>query len=100
MTGDGKLNATNPEDGSAAAEPAVVVEEEVVQSKKDKRAEEDTVRHTLTEAASKVDIDVAEAAKRLQETAERSEKEARSLLLESRRTRMASRPGMKRPFIK
>lgn len=65
-----------------------------------KREDEDTIRHSLNEVGSRANIDVAEAADAMKEAAEQSEKASRSLLLESRRTRMASRPGMKRPFIK
>lgn len=113
---DGKLRDTRSEGGFVVREERVrdarptdrdlkaVVEDQEAASeaatKAARRSEDDTIRHTLTEVASKVDIDVAEAAKHLQESAARADSAARSLLLESRRTRMASRPGMKRPFIK
>jgi len=65
-----------------------------------KRDEDDTIRTTIQETASQASIDVALATDALMEAAKESKDAARSLLFESRRTRMASRPGMKRPPLK
>lgn len=74
--------------------------EEVPSDPPKKRNDEDTLRHTLVDMGSKAQFDLAESAKALQEAAEQSSRAARSLILESRRTRMASRPGMKSPYAK
>ena len=65
-----------------------------------KRSDDDTIRTTLHEVGSQAQIDLTEAQELLKAAAESSTDAAHSLLMESRRTRMASRPGMKRPFIK
>lgn len=65
-----------------------------------KRRDDDTIRTHLQEAKEKANEVLSEALIVLEKSVETSKASSRALLLESRRTRMASRPGMKPPLLK
>jgi len=77
----------------------VVEEESEAVRRRREREGDDTIRHQLTRAASKSQTDLADAVNILRGATASSEDAARALLLEARRTRMASRPGFLPPLL-